>query len=40
MNYLDLWISNLLSRKSVRVTKEVSVAGHREKHLGPHSDED
>lgn len=38
MNYLDLWITNLLERKSVRLAREVSVAGHREKHLGPRSE--
>ena len=38
MNYLDLWIANLLGRKSVRLTREVSVVGHREKHLGPRSE--
>jgi translation elongation factor EF-G len=38
MNYLDLWIANLLGRKSVRLTHEVSVVGNREKHLGPRSE--
>ncbi len=38
MNYLDLWIANLLRRNSVRLTQAITVVGHREKHFGPRSE--
>ncbi len=38
MNYLDLWVADLRSRESVRLTRAISVVGHREKHFGARSE--
>ena len=38
MSYLDLWITNLRQRTSVRLKQAVPIIGHRKKALGPHSE--
>jgi hypothetical protein len=38
MNYLNLWIANLLRRNSAHVTPEIRVVAHRKKHFGGHSE--
>ena len=38
MNYLELWIANLGQRRSVRLSRAITVIGHREKHFGPRSE--